>query len=82
MQKLAETPQMRGEAGAQRLLLSVARPAIHDVLQLDAIDVLLSDPAGAVPPEGHAATLIQGHAYRPDTVVQAVTRQVAQFSCA
>jgi hypothetical protein len=26
LQKLAETPQMRGEAGSQRLLLSVARP--------------------------------------------------------
>ena len=29
VQKLAETPQLRGEGAAQRLLLSVARPAQH-----------------------------------------------------
>src|SRR5690348_4584153 len=52
---------------------------IDDVLHLDAIDELPGDAAGAVPVEGHAATLVEGHAYRPDTAVQTVLRQVAQF---
>ena len=52
---------------------------VHDVLHFDPIDELVRDPAGAVPVERHAATLIQRHAHRPDTAVQAMTRQVAQF---
>jgi hypothetical protein len=31
---------------------------------------LPGDPAGAVPVEGHAATLIRRHAHRPDTAEQ------------
>src|SRR3954447_3232958 len=64
--------QPRGErvAGAGR---------IHDVLNLDAVDELPGDPAGTVPVEGHAATLVERHAYRSDPAVQAVTSQVAQF---
>ena len=52
---------------------------VHNMLHLDAIDELLRGPARAVPVEGHAAALVESHAYRPDTVVQAVMRQTTQF---
>jgi hypothetical protein len=65
-----------GQSGGERV---TGTGRIHDVLHFDAIDELLGDPAGAVPVKGHAATLIKGHAYRPDTAVQAVTSQVAKF---
>ena len=47
VQKLAETPQLRGEAGAQRLLLSVARPA-----QLERLFAKLFDEAEFLAPHG------------------------------
>jgi hypothetical protein len=49
------------------------------VLDLDAIDKPAGDPAGAVPVEGNAATLVEGHAYRPGTAVPTVMRQAAQL---
>ena len=45
--KLAETPQLRGEAGAQRLLLSVARPA-----QLERLFAKLFDESEFLSPHG------------------------------
>ena len=45
--KLAETPQLRGEGTAQRLLLSVARPA-----QLERLFAKLFDEAGFLSPHG------------------------------
>ena len=47
VQKLAETPQLRGEAGAQRLLLSVARPA-----QLERLFAKLFDESEFLSPHG------------------------------
>jgi hypothetical protein len=47
IQKLAETPQLRGEAGGQRLLLSVARPA-----QLERLFAKLFDEAEFLSPHG------------------------------
>src|SRR5262245_28767087 len=52
---------------------------VHDVLHLDAIDELPGDPARSVPEESHAATLVEGHTYRPDTAVQTVMREVTQL---
>ena len=45
--KLAETPQLRGEAGGQRLLLSVARPA-----QLERLFAKLFDESEFLSPHG------------------------------
>ena len=47
VQKLAETPQLRGEAGGQRLLLSVARPA-----QLERLFAKLFDESEFLSPHG------------------------------
>src|SRR6202042_180313 len=47
LQKLAEHPQLRGEAGGQRLLLSVARPA-----QLERLFAKLFDEAEFLSPHG------------------------------
>ena len=47
IQKLAETPQLRGEAGAQRLLLSVARPD-----QLERLFAKLFDESEFLSPHG------------------------------
>ena len=47
VQKLAETPQLRGEGGAQRLLLSVARPA-----QLERLFAKLFDESEFLSPHG------------------------------
>ena len=47
IQKLAEHPQLRGEGAAQRLLLSVARPA-----QLERLFAKLFDEAGFLSPHG------------------------------
>ena len=47
LQKLAETPQLRGEGGAQRLLLSVARPA-----QLERLFAKLFDESEFLSPHG------------------------------
>ena len=47
MQKLAETPQLRGEAGAQRLLLSVASPD-----QLERLFAKLFDESEFLSPHG------------------------------
>jgi hypothetical protein len=50
VQKLAETPQMRGEGSAQRLLLSVARPAQLERLFATAIIPTSSTPRATSPP--------------------------------
>jgi mannosylglycerate hydrolase MGH1-like protein/glycosyl hydrolase family 63 len=47
IQKLAQTPQLRGEAAAQRLLLSVARPS-----QLERLFAKLFDEAEFLSPHG------------------------------
>jgi hypothetical protein len=47
IQKLAEHPQLRGEGGAQRLLLSVARPA-----QLERLFAKLFDESEFLSPHG------------------------------
>ena len=47
IQKLAETPQLRGEGAGQRLLLSVARPA-----QLDRLFAKLFDESEFLSPHG------------------------------
>ena len=47
MEKLAETPQLRGEGAAQRLLLSVARPA-----QLERLFTKLFDESEFLSPHG------------------------------
>jgi hypothetical protein len=47
IQKLAETPQLRGETGAQRLLLSVARPS-----QLERLFAKLFDESEFLSPHG------------------------------
>ena len=47
IQKLAETPQLRGEPGGQRLLLSVARPA-----QLERLFAKLFDESEFLSPHG------------------------------
>ena len=47
IQKLAQTPQLRGEAGDQRLLLSVARPS-----QLERLFAKLFDEAEFLSPHG------------------------------
>jgi hypothetical protein len=47
MQKLAETPQLRGEPGHERLLLSVARPG-----QLERLFARLFDEAEFLSPHG------------------------------
>ena len=47
LQKLAEHPQLRGEAGAQRLLVSVARPA-----QLERLFAKLFDESEFLSPHG------------------------------
>jgi hypothetical protein len=47
IQKLAETPQLRGEAGSQRLLLSVARPN-----QLERLFAKLFDESEFLSPHG------------------------------
>jgi beta-phosphoglucomutase len=52
---------------------------VHDALHRDGTDELPGDPARAVPVEGHAATLVEGHAYRPDTAGQTMMCEVTQF---
>ena len=47
IQKLAETPQLRGEGAGQRLLLSVARPA-----QLERLFAKLFDESEFLSPHG------------------------------
>ncbi len=47
IQKLAQTPQLRGEAGAQRMLLSVARPS-----QLERLFAKLFDESEFLSPHG------------------------------
>jgi hypothetical protein len=47
MRKLAETPQLRGEPGHERLLLSVARPD-----QLERLFAKLFDEAEFLSPHG------------------------------
>jgi hypothetical protein len=63
VQKLAETPQMRGEGSAQRLLLSVARPA-----QLERLFAKLFDEGEFLSPHGLRALSAyhRDHPYRFD----------------
>jgi hypothetical protein len=63
VQKLAETPQMRGEGSAQRLLLSVARPA-----QLERLFAKLFDESEFLSPHGLRALSAyhRDHPYRFD----------------
>ncbi len=48
------------------------------MLNPDGIDEFLGDPAAGISVEGHAATVVEGHAYRSNTALQALVRQVAQ----
>jgi hypothetical protein len=61
IQKLEQTPQLRGEAGAQRLLISVARPS-----QLERLITKLFDEAEFLSPHGLRAVSAyhRDHPYR------------------